>query len=143
MVDVDRVVGGLGQLVQDAHLAAAMAAAEKTVVRNQLFRDGLRAGEREEDAAGTYLRDGAGVEALVALHGITQHLVVLAKAGGSRMIRSYLSSMFLRYSTASAAVSVKLACGPKLSFMFSVASTTARSEESTEQTFSGGAPTMA
>ncbi len=40
----------------------------------------------------------------------------------------------LRYSTASAAISVWRASSPKLSRMFSAASATARSEESTEQT---------
>ena len=64
MVDVDWVVGGLGQLVQDAHLAACDGGGGKDRRAEQLFRDGLRAGEREEDAPGADLRQGPGVEPL-------------------------------------------------------------------------------
>ena len=79
MVDVDWVVGGLGQLVQDAHLAACDGGGGKDRRAEQLLRDGLRAGEREEDAAGFDLRNGAGVEPLVALQGVAQHFVVFGE----------------------------------------------------------------
>ena len=79
VVDAHRVVGGLRQLVQDAYVAARDGRSREDHRAEQLLRHRLRAGEREEDAAGTYLRNGAGVEALVALHGITQHLVVFGE----------------------------------------------------------------
>lgn len=51
-----------------------MAAAEKTVAE-QFLRYGLRAGEREEDAAGRICEMARRTEPLVALQGVAQHLV--------------------------------------------------------------------
>ena len=65
--------------MQNAHFAARDGRGREDRRAEELLRDGLRAGEREEDAAALDLRQCAGVEALVALHGVAQHFVVLGE----------------------------------------------------------------
>lgn len=55
MVDVDRMVARLGELVKDAHAASALCGSGKHGVTEVLLVHHLRAGEGEEDAARTYL----------------------------------------------------------------------------------------
>ena len=52
VVNADRVVGGLRHLVQDAYVAACDGCGREDRRAEQFLRYGLRAGEREEDAAG-------------------------------------------------------------------------------------------
>ena len=73
------MVGRLRELVEDAHLASGDGCGREDRRAEELLRNGLRAGEGEEDAARADLRQRAGVEALVALHGVPEHLVVLGE----------------------------------------------------------------
>ena len=49
MIDVDRMVGGLGQLVQDADLASGDGCGREDRGAEQLLADRLRTGESEEE----------------------------------------------------------------------------------------------
>lgn len=79
MIDVDRMVGGLGQLVQDADLASGDGCGREDRGAEQLLADRLRTGESEEEPSAFDLRQRPGIEPLVALHGIAQHFVVLGE----------------------------------------------------------------
>ena len=79
MIDVDRMVGGLGQLVQDADLASGDGRGREDRGAEQLLADRLRTGESEEEPSAFDLRQRPGIEPLVALHGIAQHFVVLGE----------------------------------------------------------------
>ena len=82
VVNVDRVVGGLGELVQDADVAAGLRGSRKKGSAEEFLRHGLRAGEGEQDASRTDLRECARVEAAITLHGVPEHLVVLGESRG-------------------------------------------------------------
>ena len=70
MVDVDRMVARLGELVKNAHAASALCSGGKHGVTEVLLVHHLRAGEGEEDAARTYLFEGLGIELGVTAKGI-------------------------------------------------------------------------
>ena len=55
MIDVDGVIGRLMQLMQDAHLTLGKGCCRKYRITEMVFRDHLRAREREEDATLLYL----------------------------------------------------------------------------------------
>lgn len=55
MVDVDRMVTRLGELVKNAHAASALCSCGKHGVTEVLLVHHLRTGEGKEDAARTYL----------------------------------------------------------------------------------------
>ena len=79
MVDVDRMVARLGELVKDAHAASALCSGGKHGVTEVLLVHHLRAGEGEEDAARTYLFEGLGIEFGVTAKGIAQGIAMLGK----------------------------------------------------------------
>ena len=79
MVDVNRVVGRLCELVQNTHLATGDGCCRKYGRAEQLLRYGLRAGERKENASLANLRHRASVEPLVALQSVAEHLVMLGE----------------------------------------------------------------
>ena len=86
MVDIDWMVGRLGELVEDAHLTTRNSGCGKDGGAEQLLRYRLRAGESKEDTATLYLRQCSGIESLIALHSISEHLMVLGK---SRWVKDY------------------------------------------------------
>ena len=53
MIDVDGMVGGLVQLMEDAHVAAALGSSREHRHAELVLGDRLRTGEGEEDASGT------------------------------------------------------------------------------------------
>lgn len=55
MVDVDRMVARLGELVKNAHAASALCSGGKYGVTEVLLVHHLRTGEGKEEAARTYL----------------------------------------------------------------------------------------
>lgn len=61
MVDVDRVVGRLGQLVQDAYAAPCHCSSGEYCRAEILLAYGLRAGEGKEDTTGLNLLEGLDV----------------------------------------------------------------------------------
>ena len=67
VIYADGVVGGLGLLVQYAHLAAALSGGTEHGQAELLLAHGLRARECEQYAAGGDFLEGTGVEAAVAL----------------------------------------------------------------------------
>ena len=79
MVDVDRMVARLRELVQDAHAASALGRCREDGVAEVHLVDHLRAGEGEEDAARLDFLEGLGVELGVAAQGIAQGILVLGK----------------------------------------------------------------
>ena len=79
MVDVDRMVARLGELVKDAHAASALCSGGKHGVTEVLLVHHLRTGEGKEDAARTYLFEGLGIELGVTAKGIAQGIAVLGK----------------------------------------------------------------
>ena len=80
MIDVDGMVGWLVQLVQNANLAASQCSSREDCHAELVFIDGLRAAEREEDAARLYHLESLGVELRVAAQGILQGILVLGKS---------------------------------------------------------------
>ena len=81
MVDIHGVVGGLVELVEDTHVAAALRGGGEDGQAELLLADGLRAAEREDDAAGLYLLESNGVEPRVAFQGLRYRAPVLGKGG--------------------------------------------------------------
>lgn len=79
MVDIDGVVGRLRKLTNDAHLTASYSRRGEDGRAEEVTAYGLRAREGEEDASGANLLHSAGINLLIALRRITQHLVVLSK----------------------------------------------------------------
>lgn len=79
MVDVDRMVTRLGELVKNAHAASALCSGGKHGVTEVLLVHHLRTGEGKEDAARTYLFEGLGIELGVTAKGIAQGIAVLGK----------------------------------------------------------------
>ena len=84
VIDVDRVVGRLRELVQDAHVAAA----EKTVVRNSSFVTACEQEKVKRMPPGRICDNARALRRLYPCMALPSTLWCLAKAGGSRMIRS-------------------------------------------------------
>ena len=78
MIDIDGMIGRLMQLMQDAHFTLGKGCCRKYRITEMVFRDHLRTGEREENAALLNLFESLLIQACVAFQ----------KAGGSRMMRS-------------------------------------------------------
>ena len=81
MVDVDGVVGGLVQLVEDAHLASCLGCRREHRLAEMLLADHLRATEGEEDATLADTLKSLDVEARIALEGVAQRATVLGEGG--------------------------------------------------------------
>ena len=79
MVYVDGMVGRLGELVQDAHAAPGLGGGGEYGQAELLAADGLRAGEGEDQAAGSHLGYAGGIEPLVAAQGIAQGRAVFGE----------------------------------------------------------------
>ena len=79
MVDAYRVVGGLRQLVQDAHAAAGHGSGSEYGSAEILFADGLRTGECEKYASRFDFLESFDVEFPIALQGVAQGIAVLGK----------------------------------------------------------------
>lgn len=79
MVDVDRMIGRLGELVHDAHTASALCSCCEDGIAEVLLAYYLGAGEGEEDAARTYLLECLGIELGVAAEGIAEGSTMLGK----------------------------------------------------------------
>lgn len=79
VVDIHGVVGGLMELVEDTHVAAALRGGGEDGEAELLLIHGLRATEGEDDAAGLYLLERNGVEPRVAFQGLRYCAAVLGK----------------------------------------------------------------
>ena len=79
MVDAYRVVGGLRQLVQDAHAAARHGSGGEYGSAEILFADGLRTGECEKYASRFDFLESFDVEFPIALQSVAQGIAVLGK----------------------------------------------------------------
>ena len=82
MVDVDGMVGGLVELMEDAHLTAGLSRCSEDGIAEMVFRNHLRTAEREEDAAGLDLLERLVVQAGIAFQGVVQGTAVLGEGGG-------------------------------------------------------------
>ena len=87
MEDVDGVVGGLVETVDDADVAAGFGGSAEDGQCKSLAVHYLRAAEREDQAARRNGVDGGGVQPLIGAQGIGKSAAVLGK-GGSTIIRS-------------------------------------------------------
>lgn len=81
MVDIHGVVGGLMELVEDTHVAAALRGGGEDGEAELLLADSLRATECEDDAAGLYLLERNGIEPCVAFQGLRYRAAMLGKGG--------------------------------------------------------------
>ena len=81
MVDVNRVIGRLVDLMQDAHLAVGLHCSCEDSVAEVLLCDYLRAAEGEEDATGLDALQSFDVEACVAFEGVAQGCAMLGECG--------------------------------------------------------------
>ena len=79
MVDIDRMIARLGELVHDAYATSALGSGSEHGIAEILLAYHLRAGESEEDAARTYLLECLGIELGVTAKGITQSSTMLGK----------------------------------------------------------------
>ena len=71
----------MGELVQDADVAARLCGGAEDGQSEVVATDYLRAGEGEEDAAGADLFKGRSVEFAIPLKGIAEHVAVLGESG--------------------------------------------------------------
>ena len=86
MIDVDRMVGGLGQLVQDADLASGDGCGREDRGAEQLLADRLRTGESEEEPSAFDLRQRPGIDRKLAAAAVTV-------SGGQVMTNLYLINL--------------------------------------------------
>lgn len=81
VVDINRVVGRLGKLTDDAHLTLSDSCRGEDCGAEQVAANSLRAREGKEDTSGANLLQRTGINLLVALQRIAQNFVVLGKGG--------------------------------------------------------------
>ena len=81
MVDVHRMVRGLGQLVQDPHVTARLGGGAEDGQAEVFLADDLRAGEGEQDTARLDLLERDGIELAITLQGVAQDVLVLGERG--------------------------------------------------------------
>ena len=79
MIDIDGVVGGLVQLVQDAYLPPCYGRCGEHRHAELVLVHGLRTTEGEEYATGLYLLECLLVDFGISLEGMTQSVLVLGK----------------------------------------------------------------
>ena len=65
MINIDRVIGRLMQLMQNTHTASALRRGSEYGKTELVFRHGLRTRESEEHTAQGYLLEGSGIETRV------------------------------------------------------------------------------
>ena len=81
VVDVDGMVGGLGELMQDAHLAARLGCCAEHRQAELVLVHCLGAGKGEQDAARGDFLQRLGIQAAVTHQGVAQGTLVLGKCG--------------------------------------------------------------
>lgn len=79
VVDVDGVVSGLVQTIEDTDAAAGLGGGGEHGEGKGLLVNDLRAAEREDQASGSDLGDRGGVQALVSAEGIVQSASMLGE----------------------------------------------------------------
>ena len=79
VVDVDGMVGRLGELVEDAYAATALGGCREYGQTELFAAHGLRAGEGEQDSPLGNLLECLCVEALIAAQGVAQGAPVLGE----------------------------------------------------------------
>lgn len=67
MIDVDGMVGGLMQLMEDAHTASCLGSGREDGITEMLLRDHLATAEREEDAAALDALEPLEIQARITL----------------------------------------------------------------------------
>ena len=80
MVNVDRMVGGLCQLVQDADTAPGLGGSTEYGQTEVFFAYHLRAGEGEQDTSWLDLFESDGVQFAVTLQGIAQYVFMFGES---------------------------------------------------------------
>ena len=81
MEDVDGVIGGLVELMEDAHIAMGKGGGSEDRIAEIVLGDHLRAGEGEEDATWANLLECLHIQTGVALEGIMESSAVLGEGG--------------------------------------------------------------
>lgn len=79
MIDADGMVSRLVELMKDAHVTTALGSSGEDGKAELVFVDGLTATEGKDDAAGTNLLEGNGVEARVAFECVAESVLVLGE----------------------------------------------------------------
>lgn len=79
VVDVDRMVGRLRELMEDAYAATALCRGAEYCQTELLLRYSLRAGEGEQNTAVGYLLEGLGIKTAIALQGVVEGAAVLGE----------------------------------------------------------------
>ena len=88
MGEVDRMVGGLGELVENPDPASALGGGAEDGEAEHFAGDRLRAGEGEDNSTRFDFLKRLCIELSVTDESVLMALRCLAKAGGSRMMRS-------------------------------------------------------
>ena len=79
MIDIDRMVGWLMQLVQDAHLSASLGSSREHSVAEVILGNHLRTAEGEEDSTLLDALQSLDIETGISLQGIAQGCTMLGK----------------------------------------------------------------
>lgn len=80
VVDIDGVISGLMELVEDAHMSTTLSSCCEDGKTELVLVDSLTAAESEYNAARAYLLESYSVETSVALESIAQSILVLGKS---------------------------------------------------------------
>lgn len=79
MIDINRMIGRLVQLVQDTHLPLGKGCRREYRIAEMVLRHHLRTGEGKEDAPFLYLLESLLVQPGIALQGVMQGTTVLGE----------------------------------------------------------------
>ena len=79
VINVDGMVGWLGELVQDAHLSLGLGCCTENCKPELVLVHRLGTGKGEQDAAGGQFLECLGIEAAIAYQGIAQGTLVLGE----------------------------------------------------------------
>src|SRR5699024_9755482 len=81
MVNVDRMVGGLCQLVQDTDTASGLGGGTEHGQTEVLLAYHLRAGEGEQDASRFDLFESDGIQFAISLQSVAQYVFMFGESG--------------------------------------------------------------
>ena len=81
MVDVDRMIGRLGELVQNPYVASRDGCCRKNRSAKQFSAHGLRTTERKENPSRAYLMKSRCIESFITLSGVAQYLMMFGESG--------------------------------------------------------------
>ena len=81
MIDIDGMIGGLMQLVEDAHLTACLGSSCEDGIAEMILGNHLRTAECEEDTTLLNLLESLVIQAGIAFQSIMERPTVLGKGG--------------------------------------------------------------